>query len=150
MNVRRGLTLIELLATVAIVALVAGIGVAALGSASQEADERGLLNALQDLERRARLVAKTIGPAALQLDEEERVLRVVVVEGQEQFGEVQVAEAFDIAIETPDGDLFQAIGWGRDGRCVNHDIVVSRDGAELVRLRVSGLTGHVEVVREGI
>jgi prepilin-type N-terminal cleavage/methylation domain-containing protein len=132
----RGLTLIELLAVVVILSMVAGVATVGLSATSDAAGLRAALAGWQDLDARARISARSGGPVTLALDQEQNAL--VLRRGAEHLAEFQLPQGVTVHVESsgrPD-----RIEIDRHGRSIDYEVAITL-GERVTRVSVRGLTG---------
>lgn len=142
---RRGLTLIELLAVVVILSMVAGVATVGLAGTSDAAQMQAAVAGWKDLDARARITARSLGPVTLAIDAEGTRLVVRASGGGGGGGSERLAE-----YQFPRGATGHMEGEGpidriefdRQGRSIDYEVAVAlADRVE--RFSVRGLTGAV-------
>lgn len=139
---RRALTLIEMLAVVVLLSLVAALGSVGLVSGNEQAQLRASLAAWQDLDATARLLAQTNGP-----------IQMVLNEGTIAISSTHVGEGFS-SVVLPDGYTghlvvgnheTNAITFDARGHSEDYRVEIRRLATELPGSgwEVCGLTGWV-------
>lgn len=139
----RGLTLIELLAVVVILSMVAGVATVGLAATNDAAQLRAAVAGWQDLDARARITARTVRPVTLAMDPEgsRLVVRASVVGGVgELLAEYQFPRGATGHMEG-DGPI-DRIDVDRQGRSIDYDVAVTL-GDRVNRFAVRGLTGAI-------
>lgn len=138
---RRGFTLVEILAVVALIALVfittapTLVGVAGTGSLDA-ATERFI-----DLDARARLLASTGCGAVLEQDDGGWVVRSGAADGSDPVAQWR-PRGVSISLRSLQGDIITGIRYNTRGRSVDYLARIDHDGG-FRRVSVAGLTGWV-------
>lgn len=139
---RRGFTLVEVLATVAILGLVMSLGMAALGGVLETAADREAAAIVRDLDARARIAARTLGPAQIVAVDEGHAVAVVVAATGEPVVRRDLPAGRIVRFVDLQGHPLAAVAVDASGRSIDH--VVELVGARgVARLRVAGITGLV-------
>jgi prepilin-type N-terminal cleavage/methylation domain-containing protein len=139
---QHGLTLIELLAVIAILSLVAGVATVGLASSGAAASLHAAESGWKELDARARLLARAEGAMVMSIDDDARVVRLHVAATGERVGVVPLG-ALEAALETAGAD--DAVRFDGLGRSVDYHARLT--GAERGRRwRVAGLTGAIREV----
>jgi len=151
----RAFTLIEALAVVAILALVAATLAVSLGGAAQAAAWQRASSAVRQFDRLVRLEARTNGPIQIAIDG-----AAIVATRRNDHAPVLQSDSFSPAIgdssagvalvashrraagTTPELTVLGSIQIDAAGRSIDFAYQLS-DGTELHRLRVAGLTGYL-------
>jgi prepilin-type N-terminal cleavage/methylation domain-containing protein len=139
---RRGLTLVELLAVAAILALSAGIAVGGLAAAGSHAELERAISDLKSLDRRARALARAQGPVVLAVDQNREALILLEPGSGARLGAACVPGEWRLWLEQAARGS-DAVVVDRGGRSADYAVVVS--GSWSVRYRVHGLTGLIEM-----
>lgn len=136
----RGLTLVEMLAVIVIVSLVAGVAAVGLAASSETAQLQAIGAEWRDLDGRARLFARSLGPVVMTMHGEGTVVRLDVRETGELLSEIALPAVVSGRIDTDMSD--DSIVFDRLGRSVDYEVTLQ--GAErVIRWRVCGLTGLI-------
>lgn len=131
-EVGRALTLIELLAVIVVASLVAGVATVGLAASGESARLHGAAAQWRDLDARARLLGRSLGPVRISVDR--GVVRLHVIETNELISSVALPGG--ISLDT------SPIEFDRLGRSI--DYRVDLHGANrAIRWRICGLTGYV-------
>ncbi len=135
---RRGLTLIEVLGVIVIVALVASVTTVGLAATHERSRLRDTAAQMRDLDGRARLLAATVGTVVVSMaDDGRRVeLRAGGVERDELLASLEIPINVTIEVDT-DPVIFDRLGRSPDYT------VTLEAGQYVERWQVAGLTGHV-------
>ncbi len=141
---RRAFTLIELLAVIVIVSLVAGIATVGLASASESAQLHAAAAEWRDLDGRARLFGRSLGPVVMSLNSKRDAVMLHVTDSKELLSEVTLPDGASGQIQTRTPS--KMIAFDRLGRSVDYDVEL-RTGEHLIRWRVYGLTGLIGETR---
>ncbi len=139
----RGLTLIEVLAVIVIVSLVAGVATMGLASSTHSARVRAAAAQWRDLDARARLFGRTLGPVVMTLNADRTDVRIHVRGSDELLTEVALPVGVTgriLAEPEPDAIVFDRLG-----HSVDYDVQLSA-GDRIVAWHVYGLTG---LIKEG-
>ncbi len=133
-------TLIELLAVIVIVSLVAGIATVGLASASESAQLHATAAECRDLDGRARLFSRSLGQVVMSLNSERNSVMLHVTDSKELLSEVTLPDGASgqIHVGTPN----KTIAFDRLGRSVDYEVQLQA-GEHLIRWRVYGLTGLI-------
>ncbi len=141
---RPAFTLIELLAVIVIVSLVAGIATVGLASASQIAQLHAAAADWRDLDGRARLFGRSLGPVVMSLNSERNAVMLHAPDSKELLSVVTLPDGTAGQIETRTPN--KMIAFDRLGRSVDYDVEL-RSGERVIRWRVYGLTGLIGETR---
>ena len=141
---RPAFTLIELLAVIVIVSLVAGIATVGLASASESAQLHAAAAEWRDLDGRARLFGRSLGPVAMSLNSERSAVMLHVTDSKELLSEVTLPDGTSGQIQTRTPN--KTIAFDRLGRSVDYDVEL-RTGERVIQWRVYGLTGLIGETR---
>ncbi len=136
---RRGLTLIELLAVITLITMVAGVALAGLSSGSEEARLRAATADVVALDAHARRSAERHGAVALERVDPDR-LRLTNASGQ--VANLSLRHGVEVQILVNEAPV-NAIGVDALGRSDDYEIRVTLNGLER-RIVVAGLTGWTE------
>ena len=134
-------TLIELLAVIAIAAMVVTLATVSVSAASAEAVLVKTQAALAQLDARGRMHARTSGEAVvLVIDSEARLAWLIGQRSGTPLAEMAIPRDIALTIELPHG--IGSILFDRTGVSADYGIVL-RGGERSRRLTVAGLTGEV-------
>ncbi|MFG0282921.1 MAG: prepilin-type N-terminal cleavage/methylation domain-containing protein [Phycisphaerales bacterium JB039] len=142
---RRGVTLIETLAAVALLGLVGSLLAVGLGGAGDAARIAAAVSAVRDLDQRARVVSESAAPATLRRHSNGRLLIETASPGGEVviMAERWAPKAVHLTLWTLSGDAVDAIRFDRRGRSLDYRVDIA--AAEWrISLTVSGMTGWIE------
>ncbi len=137
-------TLIELLAVIVIVSLVAGIATIGLASASQSAQLHAAAAEWRDLDGRARLFGRSLGQVVMSLNSERTAVMLHVTDSKELLSEVTLPDGASGQIQTRTPN--RMIAFDRLGRSVDYEVQLQA-GERVIRWRVYGLTGLIGETR---
>ena len=135
-----GFTLIEVLAVIVIISLVAGVCTVALASTAQSARLNAAAARWRDLDAHARLFARTVGPVTMSLNESATAVRLHRRGSQELASELRLppgARGRLRADQSSDSVLFDSFG-----RSVDYEVEMYTDD-RLLKWRVLGMTGAI-------
>ena len=139
----RGFTLIEVLAVIVILSIVAGVATVGLASATDSARLAGAISQWRDLDARARLFSRTTGPVVMNLNRDHTMVRLFVVESGELLSQVVLPPEVTGHFRTDQPT--DAIVIDRTGGSPDYEVQVKTVDS-IVRWYVYGLTG---LVKEG-
>ena len=139
----RGFTLIEVLAVIVILSIVAGVATVGLASATDSARLAGAVSQWRDLDARARLFSRTTGPVVMNLNRDHTMVRLFVVESGELLSQVVLPPEVTGHFRTDQPT--DAIVFDRTGGSPDYEVQVKTVDS-IVRWYVYGLTG---LVKEG-
>lgn len=146
--IRRGLTLIELIAVAAIMAMVAGTLAVAVRGSAEGAEWHRAIGDVRHLDSMARIRARTDGPALVSLAADGRSVRASVQASDESIALATVPAGIAIAIRAPGGGTMTALAIDGAGRSESVSYVL-RGARRAVRIPVNGQAGqHGETVEE--
>lgn len=139
-SVQSAFTLIEVLAVIVIISLVVGVATVGLAAASDSARLRAAAAHWRDLDARARLFGRSLGPVVMSVGDQGNAVTLHSVESNERL----------TAVVLPDGvwgrlrvdPRTQSIVFDRLGRSVDYDVEV-RTAQRVIQWRVFGLTGLI-------
>ena len=139
-GVRSAFTLIEVLAVIVIVSMVAGVATVGLAATNDSARLRGAAAQWRDLDARARLLGRSLRPVVMSVGDQGNAVTLHSVESNELL----------TAVVLPDGvwgrlrvdPRTQSIVFDRLGRSVDYDVEVRTD-QQVIHWRVWGLTGLI-------
>ncbi len=137
---RSAFTLIEVMAVIVIVSMVAGVATVGLAAASDSARLRATAAQWRDLDARARLLGRSLGPVVMSFDDQRNAVTLHSVESNELLTTVVLpAEVCGrLRVDPPT----QSIVFDRLGRSVDYDVEV-RTAQRVIHWRVWGLTGLI-------
>ncbi len=136
----RGFTLIELLAVIVIVSMIAGVTSISLASASDSAQLNATIARWRDLDARARLFARSLGPVTMRLDRQSHTVQLYCDESAELAAQLKLphgAKARVVAEQPTD-----VVNFDRLGHSADYDVDVSIN-ERTVHWHVCGLTGWI-------
>lgn len=136
----QGLTLLELLAVLVLLALTFSVAGVRLAATSAHAQLQAAASRLRDLDAYTRLLARSGEPAFLQLDGAEHFVRVQAIRSTELLAGAAIPEGVSVEIRTSSGD--EAITFDRLGRSPDYRVAMNA-GETTLRWHVYGLTGYV-------
>lgn len=139
-GVRSAFTLIETLAVIVIVSLVTGIATVGLAAASDSARLRGAAAHWRDLDARARLFSRSLGPIVMSVDNQRNAVTLHSVGSNERLTAVLLPDGVwgRVGANPPT----ESIVFDRLGRSVDYDVEV-RTAQRVIQWRVWGLTGLI-------
>ena len=137
---RSAFTLIEVLAVIVIISMVAGVAAFGLAAASDSARLRAAAAQWRDLDARARLFSRSLGPVVMSLDNQSNAVTLHSVESNERLTAVGLPDGVwgRLRVDPP----AQSIVFDRLGRSVDYDVEV-RTAQRVIHWRVFGLTGLI-------
>ena len=138
---RPSLTLIEVLAVIVIVSLVAGVATMGLASTTDSARLRAAAAQWRDLDGRARLFGRTLGPVVMSLNADRNEVRLHVSESGELLTKVVLPTDVTGRIVTPSST--HGIAFDRLGHSLDYELELN-GGNRIVGWQVYGLTGLVK------
>lgn len=142
---RNALTLIELLAVILLLGLVAGSAIVNLGSMDGSARMEETAHQIRQLDRAARQLARTEGAAIIARRNKALVLQQPRTgESARQF---TAADGIEIQLHGTDEQLLDAIAYDASGRSADLRIAIT-NGEWTRSFIIHGLTGAVEEIRE--
>ncbi len=137
---RSAFTLVETLAVIVIISMVAGIATVGLAAASDSARLRAAAAQWRDLDARARLFSRSLGPVVMSFEDQSNAVTLHSVGSNELLTAVvlpaEVFGRFRVASPT------ESIVFDRLGRSVDYDVEV-RTNQRVIHWRVWGLTGLI-------
>lgn len=140
---RHGLSLVEMMAVTALIALVGAIGTVPLAAAGDAARMRAFIADLHRIDAHARHLARTTAPGngpvvmTIQLD-------VTVRVDQETTIRSGVPEDMTAHLRV-DNATVESISWDRRGCGPDYTVAIHRDGLPASHVHVYGLTGWMIV-----
>ena len=137
---RSAFTLIEVLAVIVIVSMVAGLATFGLAAASDSARLRAAAAQWRDLDARARLFSRSLGPVVMSFEDPSNAVTLYSVESNERLTAVVLPDGVwgRLRVDPPT----ESIVFDRLGRSVDYDVEV-RTAQRLIQWRVFGLTGLI-------
>lgn len=140
---RRGFTLLELLAVVIILAMVAGaVGVNA-GAMNTAAKLRAAAQKWQELDARARQHARSEGAVSIRIDSDNHVIRLLRAATDEQLAFIELPTDATATAATISGRPTPHIIMDRTGRSNDYTASLEWNGARMT-WTIYGLTGWVK------
>ncbi len=144
---RSALTLIELLAVVVIISLVASVGLVSLAAGGESDRLRASASAWRDLDAHARLLAQSQGALIMELNEDRTsvMLRAVTNGDQDPRSEKTIHFPDGVTgelVESNSGDAWGGIWFDRLGRSSSYEAILNGP-ADPITWRVNGLTGLI-------
>ena len=136
-----GLTLIEVLAVIVIVSLVAGVATMGLASTTHDARLRAAAAHWRDLDAKARLFGRTLGPVVMTLNADRTAVRVHVNGSDELLTKVVLPVGVTGRITAEPGT--DAILFDRLGHTVDYEVRLA-EADRTVAWQVHGLTGLIQ------
>ena len=127
-------TLIELLAVIVVASLVAGVATVALAASGESARLHGAAAQWRDLDARARLLGRSLGPVMMSVDR--GVVRLHALATNELISSVALPGG--IALDTSAAP----IEFDRLGRSIDYRVDL-HTANRAIRWRICGLTGYV-------
>jgi len=142
-HLRSGFTLIEVLAVIVLLALVAGALTVRLGAVSEASAFRATRASLRDLDARARLFARSTGAVVMRVEDEGR--RVVLRRGSgAELAAVECPQGVTVAFVTqPPAAPATAVTFDRLDRAPDYGLELARAGRS-DRWWVCGETGWTD------
>jgi prepilin-type N-terminal cleavage/methylation domain-containing protein len=137
---RRGLTLLELLVTVTLVALATSVVSLRISASGERSRLREAATTLRQMDERARLFAQTLGPIDLILDRDHRTLELRRTETGERLRRSQLPGEIRARLGAP-RDV-RIIRYDRWGTSSDYDVVLT-SGGEQTRWKQLGSTGWI-------
>jgi type II secretory pathway pseudopilin PulG len=131
-------TLVELLAVIVMISMVAGIATVGLAASSESARLHAAAAAWRDLDARARLFGRTLGPVVMTLSADRNDVRLHVQGSGELLSEVTFAGGVTGRILAE--PAVDSVAIDRLGRSVDYDVEL-RSGDRIMTWRVLGTTG---------
>ena len=143
----KGFTLIEVLAVVTLLSMVAGFGVWSLAAANERAQIDGTAGRLQQLDRRARLAARTNGPTLFMYDTASHTIRIERIADQKRIAVHRLPDNTTISIKVVNPEngnrrMVKTIDFDRVGRSADYEGTIERNNASR-HWRTNGLTGWI-------
>lgn len=141
---RAGFTLLELLAALTLASLVLGVVAVRLSASNEQARLTAAAGELRDLDRRARLYARSHGTASLLPIREEGGRPGLALRAWPS-GEGIARAVFDedVRVFLRGEDSGGGLLFDRSGRCADYEVLL-RAGDREARWRVSGTTGWID------
>jgi len=137
----RAMTLIETLLVLVLIGLVASLTASAWSTAPAASRLREAESSVLDLDARARLLARRVGPVILELDH--RSHQVVLRDTDSAYASIVVSRGIDAGLKDASGRELEQLGFDARGRTSDYELqLTSQAGSR--RTRVSGLTGWAE------
>ena len=138
---RHGFTLIEVLAVVAIAAMVVTVAAANLSAVAGGTALLSTKSGLAQLDARGRMHARVSGePIEFEIDPQARRARLVGQRSHERLAEMSIPMAIGLKIELPRDK--QRVVFDRRGISDDYALTL-QDGSRSIRLTIAGLSGEV-------
>lgn len=134
------LTLIELLAVIVILSLVAGTAIVSLAAAGDSARLHSAVAQWRDLDSRARMLGRSVGPTAMTVDKERNEVSLRAISSNELLAMLALPQ--DVTGEIGGSSPVDAIEFDRFGRSADYYVEL-RSSDRAVQWQVCGLTGYV-------
>ena len=134
------LTLIELLAVIVILSLVAGTAIVSLAAAGDSARLHSTVAAWRDLDSRARMLGRSVGPTAMTVDQERNEVTLRAMQTKELLAMLALPQG--VTGEIGGRPPVDAIEFDRFGRSDDYHVEL-RTSDRAVEWQVCGLTGYV-------
>ena len=138
---RNAFTLVELLAVAALVGLVASVALVATTGVTAASRTMRVTAELRDLDGRARLLARNVGGAVLEVDTDTGAVVVTAHGDDEPALRVPLPEGFSARIVDTDGSSSIAID--PNGRSTDYAVEL-RHPRGTIRWTIGGLTGQLQ------
>lgn len=137
-GVHSAFTLIEVLAVIVIISMVAGVATIGLAAASESARLRAAAAQWRDLDARARLFSRSLGPVVMSVGDQSNAVTLQSVESNELLTAVVLSDGVwgRFGADPPT----ESVVFDRLGRSVDYDVEV-RTAQRVIHWRVWGLTG---------
>jgi type II secretory pathway component PulJ len=148
---RVGLTLLEVLAVIVLVAMIAGALAVNLAAVDESASLRQAGGTWQEMDRRARALARTSQAAAIVELEEDSTgdrmfIRLRLTDSHEIISRIELPLGVNIHIEPEQSHVMYDMA----GRSIDYQVRLMReDSPATYRWHVHGLTGFIEDVHGG-
>ena len=139
-NFRPAFTLIELLAVIVIVSLVAGLATVGLASTSKNARLHATAAEWRDLDTRARLFGRSLGPVMMSLDNDRHQIALRVIESNELLSTLDLPGRVTARLHTQPPT--ESIVFDRLGRSVDYESEL-HTAQRTIRWRICGLSGLI-------
>lgn len=140
---KRGYTLIELMAVVVIMALAAGFLLPNVAATSDAARCRAIAAQLQDLDRKARLLARSEGRVEFKFDPQAQMFVLTATDSNQQLAALAIERGTIIVLTTEHAAA--SVLFDRAGRSEDYAMVIQRESNRSA-FYVAGATG---LMREG-
>lgn len=139
-SAQHAFTLIEVLAVIVIVSMVAGVATVGLAAASDSARLRAAAAQWRDLDARARLFSRSLGPVVMSVGYQRNAVTLHSVGSNERLTAVVLPDGVwgQLRVDPPT----QSIVFDRLGRSMDYDVEV-RTAQRVIHWRVWGLTGLI-------
>jgi prepilin-type N-terminal cleavage/methylation domain-containing protein len=131
-------TLIELLAVIVIVSMVASAATVGLAATSESARLHAAAARWRDLDTRGRLFSRSLGPVVMSVDESGHKIGLRRLPSGEMLSAVSLPKTVTGRIEAPNGS--RSIRFDRLGRTVDYQVEL-RTSNRVMGWQVNGLTG---------
>ncbi len=144
----RGFTLIEAMAVIIMLSLAGGLAGGALIGAQTHADSQRMLAGIVQLDRLARIHARTAGPARMVFVPDRAELQLIAIESGVIVRSVRLPASTEIELLGSPSE--HAVRFDRSGRSDTYSVTLRHpDGGELTELRITGDTGLIRQTWEG-
>lgn len=138
---RRAFTLLEVLAVIAIVGAAAAVAMLSLARATDAARVRTGAALVQDLDARARVLARQGRPCSLRLDADALVIAIEPIAGRApRLIRAPTPPGITVAFSDTDANPLRAVAIDARGRSPDYRAVVRGNGATST-VSIAGLTG---------
>lgn len=136
----RGFTLIEMLAVIVVLTLVAALGISGLSSTGSAAALMKVIGECRGLDAQARLAARTCGSSVMiKLDADSRRIELIQRDNLAQLSEVSLPADVSVRFEI-DGAASDTVMVDRLGKSADYSVVVNYQGHQR-RIELAGITG---------
>lgn len=136
-----GMTLLELLAVLVVLSLLAAYGASGLARMHEHSDARTVAAALRDLDARGRLAAQSGRVCRLDVASD-GLLRLLLHPTDDVIAEVTLPGRAVVSLHRSSGEATTTIEFDRTGCSIDYRVVVRR-GDHMETWSVSGLTGSM-------
>jgi type II secretory pathway pseudopilin PulG len=140
------MTLIETLAVIVIISLVAGATIVNLSAASARAELRCTMATIRDMDARARLMGRSGNSVVLTPTEQRDGLLLVTERENELLSTVPMPSGVRVRLQIDGGEA--AVQFDAVGRSVDYELLLEQQDSVRI-LRVCGLTGLIREAEEG-
>lgn len=132
--------MIEVLAAVFLISLVAGVVAVRLGSTQDRSVLRATEAALKNLDLRARTLARSEGPLSLAVSRDGNTIVLSTIQGKETLRKMDLASDYRVQLMSP--GRIAAITFDQAGRSRDYEVVLSTR-QQVSRWQVFGATGWI-------
>jgi prepilin-type N-terminal cleavage/methylation domain-containing protein len=133
-------TLIELLAVIVIVSMVAGTATMGLAATSQWVRLHAAAARWRDLDAHGRLFSRSLGPVVMSLDEGSNEIRLLEVRSGEVLSRVSLPRGVSGRIHAPEAS--RSVVFDHLGRTIDYQVEL-RSNDRAIGWQVHGLTGLI-------